>query len=66
MTGERIITQQSFVQFILWMPALLIGVWIGAHGFRHMNQDAFRRWVLILLIALAAIGIGMAMRSLGQ
>ena len=65
-TGERIITQQSFVQFILWVPALLVGVWIGAHGFRRMNLETFRRWVLLILIALAAIGIGMAVRNLSQ
>ena len=51
---QGIVTQQSFVQFILWMPTLLIGIWIGAHGFRRMNQEAFRRWVIIILIALAA------------
>jgi hypothetical protein len=25
-----------------------------------MNQDAFRRWVLVILIALALLGIGKA------
>ncbi len=63
---QGIVTQQSFVQFILWIPALLVGVWIGAHGFRRMNQEAFRRWVLIILIALAAIGIAKAALALSQ
>ena len=62
--AQGIVTQQSFVQFIVWIPALLVGIWIGAHGFRHMNQEAFRRWVLIILIALAAIGIGKAVLTL--
>ena len=61
---QGIVTQQSFVQFLVWIPALLIGVWIGAHGFRHMNQEAFRRWVLMILIALAALGIGKAALNL--
>ena len=61
---QGIVTAQSFVQAALWLPALLIGVWIGAHGFRHMDQDAFRRWVLVILIALALLGIGKATLSL--
>jgi uncharacterized membrane protein YfcA len=63
---QGIVTQQSFIQFILWIPTLLIGVWIGAHGFRRMNQEAFRRWVLIILIALAALGIAKAGLALSQ
>ena len=61
---QGIVTQQSFVQFVLWIPALLIGVWLGAHGFRRMNQDAFRRWVLVILIALAVLAIGKAVLEL--
>jgi uncharacterized membrane protein YfcA len=57
---QGLVTAQSFVQAALWLPALLIGVAIGAHGFRRMNQDAFRRWVLVILIALALLGIGKA------
>ena len=58
--SQGIVTTQSFVQSLAWLPALLVGVWIGAHGFRRMNQDAFRRWVLVILIVLAALGIGKA------
>jgi uncharacterized protein len=61
---QGIVTAQSFVQAVLWLPALLIGVWIGAHGFRRMDQDAFRRWVLVILIALALLGIGKAALTL--
>ena len=61
---QGIVTAQSFVQAALWLPALLIGVWIGAHGFRRMDQDTFRRWVLVILIALALLGIGKAALTL--
>ncbi|MEZ5831363.1 MAG: sulfite exporter TauE/SafE family protein [Dongiaceae bacterium] len=61
---QKIVTTQTFVQSLAWLPALLIGVWIGAHGFRRMNQDAFRRWVLVILIALALLGIGKALLTL--
>jgi hypothetical protein len=61
---QGIVTAQSFIQSILWLPALLAGVWIGAHGFRRLHQEAFRRWVLVILIALALLGIGKAVLSL--
>ena len=48
----------------MWLPALLVGVWIGAHGFRRMNEQVFRRWVLVILMALALLGIGKAALTL--
>jgi hypothetical protein len=63
-TQDGIVTLRSFVQTLLWLPALLVGVWIGAHGFKRMNQEAFRRWVLIILIVLAALGVGKAALAL--
>ena len=63
---QGIVTVQSFIQSALWLPALLVGVWLGAHGFKRMNQDAFRRWVLVILIALALLGIGKAVLVLSQ
>jgi hypothetical protein len=61
---QGIVTTQSFVQSLAWLPALLVGVWIGAHGFRRMNHEAFRRWVLVILIALAVLGMGKGALSL--
>jgi uncharacterized membrane protein YfcA len=50
-----LVTRQSFVQAAAWLPALLIGIAIGAKGFRHMNQEWFRRVVLLILIGLAVV-----------
>jgi uncharacterized protein len=61
---QGIVTMQSFVQAALWLPTLLVGVWIGAHGFRRMNEQVFRRWVLVILMALALLGIGKAALTL--
>jgi hypothetical protein len=61
---QGIVTTQSFIQSALWLPALLVGVWLGAHGFKRMNEQAFRRWVLMILIALALLGIGKATLAL--
>ena len=52
-----LVTQQSFVQFVAWLPALIIGVFIGAKGFKHMDAAKFRKAVLWILILLAVIGI---------
>jgi hypothetical protein len=63
---QGLVTQQSFVQFVFWVPALLVGVWLGAHGFRRMDQAAFRRWVLVILIALAVLGMAKAAINMSQ
>jgi uncharacterized membrane protein YfcA len=52
-----LVTQQSFIQFVAWLPALLIGVAVGAKGFKHMDQAQFRRAVLWILILLAVVGL---------
>jgi len=59
-----IITLQSFIQFVFWLPTLLIGVAVGAKGFRHMDQARFRRAVLIILIALAVLTLAKAVWQL--
>jgi hypothetical protein len=55
--ASGIITLQSFVQFVAWLPALLIGVAVGAKGFKHMDPAKFRQAVLVILIALAVLGL---------
>lgn len=61
---EGLITEQSFVQFLAWLPALLVGVWVGAHGFHRVNQATFRKAVLVLLMGLAAMTLAKAMFDL--
>lgn len=63
---EGLITTQSFVQFLAWLPALLIGVWVGAHGFHRVNQVIFRRAVLILLMLLSVISLAKALFDLAK
>jgi uncharacterized membrane protein YfcA len=57
---EGLVTMQSFAQSILWLPALIGGIWIGARAFHVMDPVAFRRWVLVILMALAFLGIAKA------
>jgi uncharacterized protein len=58
---EGLITEQSFAQFLAWLPALLIGIWVGAHFFRRVNQVLFRRIVLVILMGLAVLTLGKAL-----
>ena len=55
-----LVTSQSFAQFIAWIPALLIGIAIGAKGFKHMDPAKFRRAVLIILVGLAVVTLAKA------
>ncbi len=50
-----LITKQTFLQSLLWLVPLLLGVTIGARSFRNLSEAVFRRWVLRLLILLALV-----------
>jgi len=41
LSRRGLVTAQSFLQFAVWLPALLIGVAIGARCFRHVDPDDF-------------------------
>ena len=54
---QSLITWPSFTRAAMWLPPLLIGVWIGARSFKSVDQALFRKVVLILLAAMTtAIG----------
>jgi len=43
-----------------WLPPMLVGIWIGQRGFHNVSNDAFRRAVLNLLMAIALLSAGRA------
>jgi uncharacterized protein len=55
LAAERLVTSESFTRFLALVPALLAGQWIGARSFKSADPAAFRRWILILLVALAVL-----------
>ena len=57
---EGLVTFRSLVQFVIWLPALLIGIALGARAFRNTDPAAFRRIVLLILIGLAGLAIAKA------
>ena len=54
---EGLLTMASVLRFAIFLPALVLGVWLGAHSFKRTDQDAFRKWVLRLLALLAVLTI---------
>lgn len=61
---QGLVTRQSFIQLGFWLPALLLGVRLGARSFRRTPEEVFRRWVLRILIALAALVVAQSLARL--
>jgi hypothetical protein len=55
LANQGLITLDSFWRFLIFLPVLLAGVWLGARGFRHADPARFRQWTLIILMVLAAL-----------
>ena len=49
---------------VLFMPALVAGVWLGNRGFVKADVANFRRWVLRLLMLLALLTGGKALMQI--
>jgi uncharacterized protein len=64
LSRESLITWNSFYLALLFLPALVIGIWIGARSFKSADPKVFRNWVLILLAALALLSAGQGVTAL--
>ena len=54
---EGLVTQESLLRALIFLPALVAGIWLGAHSFKRSDQALFRRWVLRLLALLALLTV---------
>ena len=52
---EGLVTREAFIRALIFLPALLAGVWLGAHSFRGADPATFRKWVLLILAVLAVL-----------
>lgn len=52
---DGLVTQDGFYRFLIMMPALLAGQWVGARSFKAADAAQFRRWVLRILAVLALL-----------
>ena len=50
---EGLVTSEAFTRFLVLIPPLRAGQWLGARSFRTADPAAFRRRVLALLAVLA-------------
>lgn len=55
LANQGLITRNAFYMALLFLPALILGNWIGARGFKSADPETFRKWVLILLGVLAVL-----------
>ncbi len=55
-----LVTRDSLIKAALFLPVLFAGVWIGARGFKSVDEKLFRRIVLVVMAVLAVIGAAKA------
>jgi uncharacterized membrane protein YfcA len=61
MIGLGFLARQGFVRqgnvilALIFLPALIAGVWFGAKSFKSANPSQFRKWVLVILGVLALL-----------
>ncbi|MFL6812943.1 MAG: sulfite exporter TauE/SafE family protein [Bradyrhizobium sp.] len=55
MGARGAITAETIKLFLIGLPALLAGTWLGLQLFGRLNETAFRRVVLVLLLASGAV-----------
>lgn len=52
---QGLITRDAVLKALIFLPALAVGIWLGSRSFRAANAETFRKYVLVLLGALAII-----------
>jgi uncharacterized membrane protein YfcA len=62
---EGLVTWEAFVRALIFLPALLAGVWLGARSFQGADPKVFRKWVLAILAVLAVLTAGKGIAGLG-
>jgi uncharacterized membrane protein YfcA len=55
LANQGLVTLDAAFRAIIFLPALLAGVWLGARSFKTTDPAVFRKWVLALLALLALL-----------
>ena len=61
LTREGLVTTDTLSLVVLAIPVVAVGVWLGGRQFLGSSPEAFRRTTLLLLMAIAAMGIARAL-----
>jgi hypothetical protein len=62
---QKLISADTISLVVVSLPVLALGVWLGGRHFLGTTPDAFRRTTLVLLMIIAALGIGRALWVMG-
>lgn len=66
LSREALITCDTLYLALIFLPTLILGVWLGARGFKNADPATFRKWVLILLAILAILSAGKGIATFWQ
>lgn len=61
---QGLLTSDSVLRALMFLPALLAGVWVGSRGFKGADPATFRKGVLALLGLLALISAAQGFAAL--
>jgi uncharacterized protein len=50
-----LVTKESVIRAVIYLPFLVAGVWVGHHAFKGVDEAKFRRAVMVLLGVMALI-----------
>jgi uncharacterized protein len=50
-----LVTKETTFRALIYLPALLLGMWVGSHSFKTISPEKFRKVVLAILALLAAL-----------
>ena len=59
-----LVTWETFIRALFFLPAMLAGVWVGARSFRTADPATFRKIVLIVLAVLAVMTAGQGLAAI--
>jgi uncharacterized protein len=52
---QGLVTKETAIRALLYLPALFVGVWIGSRSFKNTNPELFRNVILVLLAVMAIL-----------
>lgn len=55
LSREALVTRQSGLLAVIFLPALVAGIWLGSRSFKSADPQRFRRIVLVILAGLAVL-----------
>ncbi len=54
-SAEGLVTRAALFRALIFLPALVAGVWVGARSFKGTAPAKYRNWVLLILALLAVL-----------